>query len=214
MKRNLFALIAAVLALPAIASAQTTRYDDPRYDDYGTSVNKTPATIGSSVGLMGDIGIQDYNRNVSDELNVGVGYGAKIDITPQRNIGLELSYNGAVNGISDRFSTNGNIVTNQVGGNLKINMIPPNRAWAVRPFIFGGASYYRIDTNNFTPGISDNNAFAIPAGLGLETDIGRRFLLGARYTYNFLFNESDGFAGRQADSWIVGLNIGARLGSL
>jgi hypothetical protein len=214
MTRTLTALLASAFFIPVVAHAQTTRYDDPRYDDYGTSYSTKYKSSGPSVGVMGDVGWQKYNRDVSDEVNSGVGYGAKVDITPQRNVGLELLYNGAVNGINDRFSTDGNIVTNQVGGNLKLNFVNPMRPALIRPFVFGGASWYHIDTNNFTPGISNQGVFAIPAGLGLETDIGRRFILGARYTYNFLFSEQDGFGGRNADSWLLGLNLGARLGAL
>ena len=214
MKRMLTALLASALFVPVMANAQTTRYDDPRYDDYGTTTTERSSGPGSSVAIMGDVGWQRYSREVSDQINSGVGYGLKVDLSPQRNFGFELFYAGAVNGMDDRFSTDGNIVTNQVGGNLRLNLVPPTTRALIRPFVFGGASYYNIATNNFTPGIRGGNLFAIPAGLGIEADISERFLVGARFTYNFLFREQDGFSGRNADSWLLGANIGARLGNL
>ena len=149
------------------------------------------------------------------DIDVGVGYGARIDISPMRNVGLEIGYAGAVNDMDEAISTDGRLITNQVGGNLRLNLVPPgyDLPLGLRPFVLGGAMYNRVDTQDFTPGIEDGiNAFALPVGAGLEANIGKRFLVGGRFTYNFLFNEVDGFGGRNADNWFATVNLGARLG--
>jgi hypothetical protein len=166
----------------------------------------------SSMGVAIDAGLSHYGRGVSDEINNGFGYGAIVDFAPVRNFEVEVNYQGALNTISSRFSTDGRIVTNEIGGDLRFNIVPAKRELAgnLKPYIFGGAAYHRVDSVNFTPGISGNiNGFAVPVGLGLESDLGNRFLVGARFTYNFLFNENDGFGGRKPDNWIVGANLGA-----
>ncbi len=207
MRRTLMALAVAALTAPLVAQAQTT-YDEPNYET-GQPVSKTRP----SIGIMGDVGVGDYNRDLGHKVNAGIGYGASIDLSPQRNIGLELGYAGGVNNLDSKFSSDGRLITNQVGGDLRLNLVPPTRDLPghVKPFVFGGAFYHRIDTQNFTPGIADNvNAFALPVGAGVEAELGSGFLIGGRFTYNFLFNEVTKLGGN-ADFWTATVNLGARL---
>jgi hypothetical protein len=200
--------VAAALALPTLAHAQA-RYDEPGYDE-----EKSERVTKRSIGIMADIGVDKYNRELSQDVDAGVGYGARIDLSPQRNIGLELGYQGAVNNMSDKLTSDGRLMTNAVGGDLRLNMVPMDRDLPanMKPFVFGGAFYHRIDTDNFTPGVKDNiNAFAVPVGLGLEADINDTFLVGGRFTYNFLFNEMDKLNQRNADFWGATVNLGARI---
>jgi hypothetical protein len=210
MKKTLMALLVTGVAVPLWAHAEA-RYDDPRYDNYGAS---DYGSAGPSLGVSGDVGLMHYGRNVSNEVNNGVGYGAIISLSPFRNVELEGVYQGAVNTISDRFSTDGRVITNAVGGDIRFNIVPLkyDLPGHFEPYVFGGALYDHISTSNFTPGIADGiNAFAVPVGLGLEADLGSHFLVGGRFTYNFLFNEMNGFGGRKADSWVAAINLGARI---
>lgn len=213
MSRFITAVLAAAVAAPFAAMAQSQDVDVNVYEDpYATSRMETARA--PSIGIMGNVGANDYNRDLNNEINAGVGYGAAVDLSPTRNIGLELGYNGAVNDLDDTLSTDGRLITNQLGGNLRVNLVPPTRDLPanMRPFVFGGAFYHRIDTDNFTPGIEDDiNAFALPVGLGLEAEVGKRVLVGGRFTYNFLFNEVDALGG-EADTWAAVVNVGTRLG--
>lgn len=207
MTRFLGTLLAFAVAVPFAAQAQTTDFES-NYEE--------PRAFGPSVGIIADVGVSDYNRGLAGSTDPGVGYGVLVDLSPMRNIGLEVGYRGAVNDMKDRVSADGRVVTNQLGGNLRVNLVPATRDLpaGLRPFVFGGAFYHRVDTDGFTPGVSDDiNAFALPVGLGLEADISKRFLVGARFTYNFLFNETgtDGFRD-DTDNWVASVNLGARLG--
>lgn len=202
MLRNLSGFLIAALVLPALAFAQQDWR--PREAPKRT------------VGLMGEVGVMNYNRGLNSDTDAGVGYGAHVDLSPIRNMGIEVGYAGGVNNMSDSLTSDGRLITNQVGGNLRINLVPPNRDLPanLRPFVFGGAFYHRIDTDNFTPGVADGiNAFALPVGAGLEAEFANRFLLGGRFTYNNLFDETSGLGGRDADNWSATLNLGTRLGS-
>jgi hypothetical protein len=220
MNRTFMALMAAVVGMPLAAQAQYGT-GDTRTDT--TTIERTQVTDESesswrrpSVGIMADVGVSDYSNDVNRDIDAGVGYGARVDLSPMRNFGVELGYAGAVNDLDESLSTDGRLVTNQIGGNLRVNLVPPtyDLPLGFKPFVFGGAMYHRIDSQNFTPGVTDGiNAFAIPVGAGLEADIGKRFLVGGRFTYNFLFNEVDGFGGRNADNWLATVNLGARLGT-
>lgn len=225
MNRTLTAVMAAVFAMPLAAQAQyggtdtrdrtDTRSDVTTVERTETMVEDERSWVNPTYGIMAGAGVSDYARDVNRDIDAGIGYGARVDVSPMRNIGLELGYNGAVNNLDDSISTDGRLITNQVGGNLRLNIVPPRSdlPLGLRPFVFGGAQYHRIDTNAFTPGITDGiNAFGVPVGAGIEANIGQRFLVGGRFTYNFLFNEQAGFGGRDADFWMAGLNLGARLG--
>jgi len=209
MRRTLTALAAAALALPCVAHAQA-RYDEPRFIE-----PEEKAGPKMTLGVMGEIGLDDYARDLNHDVDAGVGYGARVDLSPSRNFGLELGYHGAVNNMNDKLTSDGRLITNQFGGDLRINIVPPDRdlPGQLRPYVFGGAYYHRVDTDNFTPGVRDDiNAFALPVGLGLDANIGKGFLIGGRFGYNFLFNEVDKFNGRNADYWTATLNLGTRLG--
>lgn len=207
MKRFFGTLLAVAMAVPFVAHAQTTDFESNQYEG---------SSLGPSVGIIVDVGVSDYNRAYGNSINTGVGYGALIDLSPMRNIGLELGYRGSVNDMRDQVSSDGRVVTNQVGGNLRLNLVPATSSLpgGLRPFVFGGAFYHRVDTDGFTPGIGDDiNAFALPVGAGLEADISKRFLVGARFTYNFLFDETGpGKFANDTDNWTASVNLGARLG--
>jgi len=199
-----FVVAAAAAVLPASAIADTTY------------VYEEQKPMGG-VGVAAEIGVNNFARNSADDLiNPGVAYGAGLDLRPQRNVGVELGYQGAFNSLKSSVSTDGAIVSNKVGGNLRLNAVPPDRELPANltPFVFGGAAYSRFDTNDFAPGFKDNvNAFSIPVGAGLEADIGR-FLLGARFTWNFNLNNANILpTGQGTDNWLVTANLGARFGS-
>ena len=208
MARFFKTMLAVAMAVPLAAQAQTTDFES-EYEEEGILM--------PTVGIIADVGASDYNLDLNRDIDVGVGYGALIDLSPMRNVGLEIGYRGAVNDMSEDISTDGQVITNQVGGNLRLNMVPPTRdlPGGLRPFVFGGAFYPRVDTDGFTPGVADDiNAFSLPVGAGLEANINQRFLVGARFTYNILFNETgvtDGFRD-DTDNWVASVNLGARLG--
>lgn len=209
MVRTFMALAAAVALTPFAARAQTTTQTTTTYE----SPEQFNSSMKPSFGIMGDVGVNRYTRSLAAPTEPGVAYGARIDLSPSRNVGIELGYQGAMNDLNTRFSTDGRINTNQVGGDLRINLVPPtyDLPGHIKPFVFGGVAYQRITTQNFTPGMSNANAVAVPVGAGLEADLGDRFLIGARYTYNFLFNEADSFSGGDADNWAATINVGARI---
>ncbi len=206
MRRTLVALAVVALGAPLVAQAQ----------DYGPTYGEevTPHHLMKpSIAVMGEAGVSQYDRHLNNETLTGPSYGAMVDLSPMRNLGVELGYAGAVNNISGSFAHGSRLVTNQVGGDLRINIVPATHDLPghLKPFIFGGAFYHRIDLQGFAPGIKDNtNAFALPVGAGVEADLGKYFLVGGRLTYNFLFNEINQLGGR-ADFWTATVNLGARL---
>lgn len=202
MTRTLIALATVLGLTPLVANAQT--YASPE------AFNQV---VRPRAGIMGDVGVSRYDRALAVQTEPGVAYGVHLELSPARSVTVELGYAGALNDLNDKYSTDGRLVTNAVGGNLRVNFVPPgyDLPGGLQPFIFGGVTYHRITTQNFTPGIKDANAVGLPFGGGLEVNVGDRVLVGARYTYNLLFNADENFAGGNADNWMATVNVGARL---
>jgi hypothetical protein len=210
MVKTLTALVAAASLVPFVANAQTTTtttntttYENPEQFNGGPK---------ASVGVFADTGVNSYTNNIAAVTQPGVAYGARIDLSPQRNIGFEIGYDGSLNDMKSSISGSGHIYGNAVNGDLRINLVPPNFDLPadLKPFIFAGVGWQGIAPQNFTPGINNANLLSVPIGTGLEADIGDHFLIGARFTYAFLFNESTAFSGRQSDIWGATADLGAR----
>jgi len=209
MVRTVMALGVAALLAPLAALAQTTTTQTTTTYENPEQFNPGPKP---SVAVMGLVGVNGYARGIAAEMQTGVGYGAGIDLSPIRNIGIEIQYVGALNDVVTSTSTDGRLVSNQIGANLRLNLVPATHDLPghIRPFVYGGAAYQNVLTQNFTPGLSTANALAVPVGGGIEGDIGDVFLVGARFAYNFLFYETSAFSGRSSDDWTASINIGGR----
>lgn len=170
----------------------------------------------SNMGIAADVGVNDYNRDLSSEIDVGPTAGVRVELNPIANVGVELGYQGSRNSTADSISGNGEVQTHALGGAIRVNAVPMNRRLPadLTPFVFGGAAYHRVNTDNFVPGIEDgSNIFAIPFGAGVEATIGGGLLVGGRFTYNALINEADNFGGRDTDNWSASVNLGAKFGN-
>lgn len=202
MVRKIAAIVVALALSPFAASAQA------RPDSLEFVRVKRP-----TFNVVGDMGLGSYDQSLNARTEPGFAFGAHLDINPTRIITVELGYLGALNDLNPRFSKDGRLVTNQVGGDLRINFVPPNYDLPGRltPYVFGGAAYQHITTQNFTPGMSDASTLAVPLGVGVEVDAANRVFVGARFTYNLLFFEQDNFSGGDTDSWAATVNVGARL---
>jgi hypothetical protein len=203
------ALTAAAVLAPFAARAQTTTTQTTT--TYETPEQMTPASNPSTVGLMLGAGVANFSGGLAATSEPGAGYSGMVDLSPVRNFGVELGYLGAVNNVRPQFSTNARLITNQVGADLRLNIVPasfdlPGR---LRPFIFGGAAYQSVNPQNFVPGVTNANAFAVPVGAGLDVAAGG-FLIGARYTWNFLFAANPAFGGRVVNDWLAAGYLGAR----
>jgi opacity protein-like surface antigen len=211
MTRPLSALLVATL-LPMVALGQNVVDEPP-----GPSTTYETPTLGYVPppvfqSVIGVLGVARFDRGLASIMEPGIGYGISYNYTPARIAAVELGYLGSVSSLSAAVASTAQLVTNQFSGVLRINAVPPDYQFPgdLKPFIFAGAAFQRVSTVNYTPGISGANAFAIPVGAGLEAVLGDRFLLGARFTYNFLFNVAVPFGGRPADDWLASVDLGAR----
>jgi opacity protein-like surface antigen len=240
MVKSLCALVAAASLVPFVATAQTTAEpspstNQPATDQSNQQMNNPPMTdqstmtttqqqstttyvnpqefrekAGWSVGLWADTGVSSYTNQLANATDIGVAYGGRVDFSPVRNLGFEIGYDGSLNNLKSSISSNGSLYGNAATGDFRLNFVPPNFDIPVRPYIFGGVGYQNVTPTKFTPGFSDANLLAVPVGAGLEADVAGGFLIGARFTWNFLFNEQGPLAGKATDVWGAVADIGAR----
>jgi hypothetical protein len=205
--------LAPLILFAALSASIPAAADDPdpppvEAADEGPPLGlEVPPPVHSVIGLVGGAA---FSGGLSSEVEPGPGYGVLYNLTPARIAGVELAYQGSINNVNT--VTGGQLVTNQFSGVLRINFVPPQFPfWAdLTPFICTGAAWQRVTTLSFIPGISSVNAFAIPLAGGLEASLGRHFVVGGRFTWNFLINVARAFNGRSANDWLATIDLGAR----
>jgi hypothetical protein len=150
------------------------------------------AMADSEVSLVLQGGASHYQQSLSGS-NYGIAYGARLGVMPLSFLGVELGYLGTRNDLS--VSSDGSVPaatlsTNEGYADLRVNLFPN----VVTPYIFGGYGLTWVN-GAAAAGIANDHVSTLPFGGGLEANISN-FKLGARFQYNYLFN--DIFAGTNA----------------
>lgn len=169
----------------------------------------TPAFALSGVQVSAGAGAGNFTRDLSSDSGTGAAYGAMVAFQPADLLGLEVAYDGITAGNNSPLATNSRLNANGVKGDLKVNLAPG----AVEPYLFGGAGFYHLSETGAAPGFSTANSFAVPVGAGVNAHISDAFLIGARFTYDLLFQTGDFRPGLSAntDLYTATINIGGIL---
>lgn len=187
MKAKMTILVAAgaLLVAPALASAA---------DRYG---------YGPGITVAGNGGVLTYPGEAARLFDPGAQYGVNIGLEPFGAVGLELGYAGAAYGLDGR---DGSVVEN--GGTALLKVGP--KLGTVQPYALGGYNLMWLSGNEDANarGIDDDTMSKIPVGAGVDFVLpaGKApLILGARGTYNFLFdNDSFDVGGAESDDQIGG----------
>lgn len=201
--RVLSAATAVVLAVPAVAGAA----------DWHTKTDK-------GVQLQAGGGLLTFPGQVADDVEPGGAYGVLLGIEPVPVAELELSYQGAAYRTSADVSPQQETVVEN-GGQALIKASP--QVGIFEPYVFGGFGLTDLNVQEEVggPGVIEDDILAkVPVGAGLDLHIpaggaaGTEVLIGARGTYNFVFdNQAYTVAGdndRSSDQVGVTLNLGAQ----
>lgn len=183
--------------------AAPSRYDN-RNDTMG-SRTALPERLTLSLGA----GLSDFTGSLGDHTNPGVNWDLRgaYDITP--NVGVEVGYLGARNGIDDtRLPTSHSITTTALNGDLRLGAPIPAGSLTIKPYVFGGVggAYYGVSGD--TQLYQSDSDLQFPIGLGGDALIGRNIAVGARLGYflNVANRIGDNAAGNQ-------LNLTANIGA-
>lgn len=170
------------------------------------------------MSVFAGIGVGDYSQDLGDVAGAGFAWNLRAGIKPFRYFGAELNYLGINGGVND-FVSGGQIiddaglVQNQITFDLTAGYPVDVAGRELEPYVLAGIGYARLGADEDARAIvSDDNALAVPLGVGIGYDITETFVVDGRFTYNILggvnMPQADG-----GDSWMLGLNLGAKFGS-
>lgn len=159
------------LALVVFLSAGSAlAYDPPKY---------------FSLFVKGGAG--DYVGNLGNTTAWGPTYGVAFGVNPLSWLGFEIAYDGSRNETRTEYGSNA-YWRNGGSAMLKLSIPIP----VVRPFIAGGFGLDYVSATGASGNNFANSLFPeVPVAAGLEVTV-NSFLIGARATYHFMFNQ--GFA--------------------
>jgi outer membrane protein with beta-barrel domain len=143
------------------------------------------AMAASEFSLVIQGGVSHYEQSLSGS-NYGAAYGARIGLLPLPVLGIELGYLGTRNNISANTTTGlagSTLSTNEGYADLRVNILPG----VVTPYIFGGYGLTWVSGADAS-GVSGDHVSTLPFGAGLEFSLDA-FKIGARFQYNYLFNQ-------------------------
>jgi opacity protein-like surface antigen len=144
-----------------------------------------PSTVKRlDVGLVG--GIEGYTGSLAPNISPGVAWGVNIDAQPTKVLGLEFSYVGAENYVSDPVAPNAQILRN--GGNVALKFSFMQNP--IEPYVLGGVgfSYANVRRAPADSGYQDDTFGQIPLAAGINVKLARNVSAGARFSYDFLFD--------------------------
>jgi hypothetical protein len=158
--------------------------------------------VAPQIHLQANGGVAQWSRDLATD--AGPAYGVIAGYFPATFIGIEGQYLGATNSTSlantvlfDHVTTNGLLGDVRVG-------VP----FVVEPFVFGGLGWMHFNVTGPATSRTDDS-LVFPVGGGLEAHLGSSWLIGARFTYNFV---NSGVANKaNSDLWTATANIGTSI---
>lgn len=159
-------------------------------------------------------GVASFSEDLGDQLDGGAGWTGRAIIGARTPIGVEVGYLGAVNAfetdptienITD-VDTDNSVITTSGEALARVNFL--GRRSPLKPFIAGGAGYLRLDTNEETSGLDDQDTISFPLAAGVQVFPTDNISIGARGNYRILSGLLDnGFV--DGNQWDGILSVGA-----
>ena len=153
-----------------------------------------------------EAGIAGFNRDLSRLLGLGPAWGARAIVPLASSLSLVIGYQGAASRVVAE-PVEGTPFTLSNGGYAALQLEVVND-WPVRPYAFAGAGLLRSTVPAEAESLlRSDTAGIVPVGLGAEGSLSRHLRLGARQSYDLIFdNELVREAGSlAADLWALTL---------
>jgi hypothetical protein len=153
------------------------------------NMQAVPSNIGITASAGG--GIENFVEGTPREFtNLAGAWNVRVGILSRFLISPELAYIGSAQDLDAAgLSNNAYLLSNGGEANLRLNILPG----MIQPYVFGGIGFrhYSIEgTDTNLSAIADNDTIGIvPVGGGLTLRIDQ-FLLDARGTFRFAFNDT------------------------
>lgn len=142
--------------------------------------------VSQKVTVQAGAGLADFTGSLGDKTNAGLAWDVRGGYDFTKNIGLEVNYLGARNGIDDqRLPTAHSITTTGVLGDLKLGApLTTGSGMTFKPYLFAGAggAYYGVSGD--TALYESDSDLVIPLGIGGDAFLSQNVSVGARFDYD------------------------------
>ena len=165
----------------------------------------------NQVSLTTGAGVANYfGDSVPDgSIDPGAMWDARMTFGTRSVFALEAAYMGGVNDINLGGGKNGQLFSNGIDGDLRLQL-----PFRVQPYAFGGVGYNHLEVRNQGTGVANgfvgkDDQVTIPAGGGVTAYAGRHITIDARGTYRFIpDNGITIMPDRHLHQWIAQANVG------
>lgn len=159
---------------------------DDRFSQERARSDQMDSNLASKVTVAAGAGLADFTGSLGDHTNAGFSWNVRGGYDFSRNLGLEVGYLGARNGIDDtRLPNPHSITTTGLTGDLKLTApIATGAGVLIKPYIFGGlgGAYYGVSGD--TQLYQSDSDLVVPLGLGGDAFLTPNVSVGARLGYD------------------------------
>lgn len=188
--------------------------DDVSEASVPTGTARPTSIISNNMGVELGGGLSTFSDDLGEALDGGASFTGRVILGTRSMAGIEVAYFGAVNGLD----TVNNELALEIGnvdskstvysnsGEVLARLNLAGSKWPVRPFIAGGVSYFRLDSD--LDAFDDRDAMGIPVAAGLQVYPWQYLTVGLRGEYKVLVDPfSNDFPG--GDQYGGTLTVGA-----
>jgi hypothetical protein len=142
------------------------------------------ADAASKISVAAGAGLSDFTGSLGSRTNAGPGWNVRAGYDLGRNVGFEVGYLGARNGIDDTsLPAAHSITTTGLNGDLKLTAPIEAGRVTLKPYVFGGLGAAYFGVSGDVPGYQSNSNVQVPLGVGGDAFLSQNVSVGARLGY-------------------------------
>lgn len=177
---------AAPSSPPTVAPGYTPEPGSDAYRGREQHRGGYDSDFASKITVAAGAGLSDFTGSLGERTNAGPGWDVRAGYDFGRNVGVEVGYLGARNGIDDTsLPTAHSITTTGLNGDLKLTAPIAAGSVTIKPYLFGGLGAAYFGVSGDVPGYQSNSNVQVPLGLGGDAFLNQNVSVGARLGYFF-----------------------------
>lgn len=179
-----------------------------------TGTARPTSIISNNVAIELGGGASSFTDDLGNALQGGASFTGRAILGTRSMLGIEVGYFGAVNGLDTvnnevalevgNVDSKATVYSNSAEALMRVNLA--GSTWPVRPFVAGGVSWFRLDSDQEE--FDDADAMGFPLAGGVQIYPWQYLTVGLRGEYKFLTDPfSNDFPG--GDQYGGTLTVGA-----
>jgi hypothetical protein len=204
--RKTWLLMALLMALPFAARAEkvTEQAKDSTEKVTESKPVKEFESMWSNLDMAAGLGWGNYTGNLADDIGSGLAWNVRLATESPKTINYELQYIGGANAFTSLPDSDDanfepgdfRVYTNGLQAALKLTpeifqILDETAHGKLQTYLTGGIGITRMSVAKDTqlnPSFQSDFAGAVPLAVGLDYDVSKKFFIGARGQYDFMFD--------------------------